>query len=661
MSERIILHVKMELLSDTIFGSGYSIPGGEDIAVCCDEKGYPYLPGSTFKGLLRESLQNWLVWTDGNPNDLKALLGEANLNTTTGGRQLHLTELRLEEPPKEAESCYANRAFTALKDGVVKQGTLRFASCIRAGMCFGGEIVCSKEDITLVKDALAGIKWVGAMRNRGFGRVHIIAERITIGNPTASISSAHCIRYCLLTQSTVLITDLSHSHGNVIESRNYLPGSAIRGMVASLLAETCPEEFAAVRTALLGGKTYFLDAIPARKGFSALPALMGFYEDKAETMFHNVLISGSVPSHMKHAKLGTFCALDGDVLRCWSSDITSSTRIALSREKEVQASIFQTHCLEAGQLLEGYILLEDPALAKLISKVLNGTVWLGADRYSGFGKCRIVELTCQEQPAWIADYGYHVQEEIGTELYLLAISPFTMLNESGEPCGLDLESLKAFLGLQSLEVSASATSVAEFGGYNRIWESRMPAVQMYERGSLFHLHCDTPPKIEKVRKLERDGLGIRRNEGFGQILFLPPALLVRLRCKAVEGKAVSSSVAQAAEMRRNRLNWVMGNAEKLNKCGLSSSQIGTLQKLAEKAYRSGNEKSEIDIWLNKNLKDRGEQHGRRFIKIKSLLDDMLNQDAPLGELGVLSMMDRLKLFCLLCDYSRKVREEAEET
>ena len=53
MSQRITLYVRVRLLSDTIFGAGFSVPGGEDIAVCEDSKGYPYLKGSTLKGLLR--------------------------------------------------------------------------------------------------------------------------------------------------------------------------------------------------------------------------------------------------------------------------------------------------------------------------------------------------------------------------------------------------------------------------------------------------------------------------------------------------------------------------------------------------------------------------------------------------------------------------------
>ena len=50
------MKIKMELISDAIFGNGASIPGGEDIAVLSDEYGFPYYKGGTFKGVFREEL-----------------------------------------------------------------------------------------------------------------------------------------------------------------------------------------------------------------------------------------------------------------------------------------------------------------------------------------------------------------------------------------------------------------------------------------------------------------------------------------------------------------------------------------------------------------------------------------------------------------------------
>jgi hypothetical protein len=105
MSERITLRVTMELVSDAVFGSGFSVPGGEDIAVCTDGDGLPCLKGSTFKGLLRESLENWLCWTGGTAETLNALMGESGRNGTDDGRRVHLTALTAEL--RDPEACFS--------------------------------------------------------------------------------------------------------------------------------------------------------------------------------------------------------------------------------------------------------------------------------------------------------------------------------------------------------------------------------------------------------------------------------------------------------------------------------------------------------------------------------------------------------------------------
>lgn len=46
--------IKVELLTDTVFGSGYSVPGFIDADVLYDEYGFPYINGKTFKGKLGE-------------------------------------------------------------------------------------------------------------------------------------------------------------------------------------------------------------------------------------------------------------------------------------------------------------------------------------------------------------------------------------------------------------------------------------------------------------------------------------------------------------------------------------------------------------------------------------------------------------------------------
>ncbi len=666
MIRRNRLCVTMELCSDAIFGSGYSIPGGEDIAVCQDENGYPYLKGSTFKGLLRESLENWLVWTDGNKEELNALLGESGWDGASDGRKLHLTELRLVDSPADAESCYATRTFTSLEDGVVKQGTLHVASCIRSGLRFRGEIECAEDDTELVSTALAGIKWIGTMRNRGFGRVAFRNEILKKEQHTAEIiGPARCLRYRLLTKSPVLATDLSRSRGNGMESFGFIPGAAVRGMVISRLAEELPEWFANNRIALLTEKTRFLDAIPIQGDLPVLPSLKGFYEDKSETRFESILKDGTFSPGLKRAKLGSFCSIDGQSLKYWSADTAGSTRINLIGKDQDDIKMFQTRYLEPGQILEGFVLLQDDSLAEQIGSALRGTVWLGADRFSGFGKCDVIELERIERPTWMDRYGYRNQEEIGTSLLLLAVSPFSMLDDCGVPCGLNEAELAERIGVGSVSVRVCAGSVTEYGGYNRTWKSRIPAAAMYERGSMFALQCDRAPKLEKIKALEWTGIGLRRSEGFGEILFLNPAVFEGISYKEAIRKGKTQKTTDAfeiADRRRAKLTWIMAHAGKLRNVGLSPSQIGTLQALSEKALRRGGNLTELYDWLEKNQNERGAQQENKFRKVdlfvRGLLDSKTENREEIS--GSLSVLERLELLSMLCDFSRKNRKEADD-
>ena len=98
MSGRITMQVTMELKSDAILGSGFSVPGGEDVAVCRDEAGYPYLKGSTLKGLLRESLENWLAWTGQDLSVANELLGESGWAGVADGRRVMLQDPSHQRP-----------------------------------------------------------------------------------------------------------------------------------------------------------------------------------------------------------------------------------------------------------------------------------------------------------------------------------------------------------------------------------------------------------------------------------------------------------------------------------------------------------------------------------------------------------------------------------
>ena len=504
----------------------------------------------------------------------------------------------------------------------------------------------------LLRQAVQGIKWAGTLRSRGFGRVKCTLDAPVEGAKRPPLKDTRCIRYRLYTKLPVLITDLGRSRDNSYATRGYLPGSAIRGMVVSTLAQGDPAWFEAHRAALLGEGTRFLDALPWGGKEECLPGIMGFYGEKDSDQVVSVLnydVAG-----MKRAKLGTCCALEGKTVRGWSASTGGNLRIWRQVEKSEDTRPFHTRHIDAGQTFEGYILLDDPSLAGAIGGAFGEQVWLGADRYEGFGQCAVTALEGVEAPGW-QSCGYAPGAQTDTTLYLLALSPLTMLDAFGEPCGLDLDALAGRLGVERVEIAACSTAMAEFGGYNRTWKCRVPTLRMYDRGSIFKLRCSAAPKAETLLEVQCTGLGARRAEGFGQVLFLRRELLEGVRRKADREEQTASAVeTPAAKLRRARYRWVMDRSGELYRDGLSRSQLGTIQALCEKAMASG-DTAELLAHLEKNTGDRGAQHAARFRGIDRLIRQVLDTrlEQTLGVSGPDGTVQRLELLCLLFDHSRK--------
>ncbi len=182
--------IRMKLLSDCIFGNGVSVPGGEDISVLRDAQGFPYFRGSTFKGIFREVFLQYLIWTGEPEKDAESktgilfgLPGEDRMDTgklTFSDFSLpeQVRKIVMEETGEDPDTVFETfthlRTFTAIdEDGTVKDGSLRVARCVNRGIIFEADLRCPEEEEPLVKEVLPFVKWVGTMRNRGFGRVQI--------------------------------------------------------------------------------------------------------------------------------------------------------------------------------------------------------------------------------------------------------------------------------------------------------------------------------------------------------------------------------------------------------------------------------------------------------------------------------------------------------
>ena len=85
-----------------------------------------------------------------------------------------ITEVGKEKASEVLDVMTNLRTFTRINEnGVADEGSLRIARCVNRGLVFYSEIGCGPDQEKLVEEVLALIKWIGTMRNRGFGKVSV--------------------------------------------------------------------------------------------------------------------------------------------------------------------------------------------------------------------------------------------------------------------------------------------------------------------------------------------------------------------------------------------------------------------------------------------------------------------------------------------------------
>jgi len=324
-----------------------------------------------------------------------------------------------------------------------------------------------------------------------------------------------CLKIRLTTLEPVRISNDETSQHGQTDTLQYIPGSSLRGMVMYALSKD--EDFEDKKKLLISDKVHFLNSYLILGEKELLPSLKGFYEDKkacdGKKPLDNVILADVRPG-TKRASLGRYCYCEKNCI-CYTDAELGEELIINRRDKKV----FRSQFIQKNQSFTGYIQFDDivdNSLIDRIQAVFQDIVLLGSDRHTGHGGCHCTsERMDGELP-----YSEYRNTADRSEFFLLLLSGMTMRNRYGELAGLDLERLSAELGCSELELIRCAASTAGVFGYNRNWKGAVPSANMYEAGSIFHIRTKNGEIIpaECFTSLEERGLGIRRNEGFGQIL-----------------------------------------------------------------------------------------------------------------------------------------------
>lgn len=295
------------------------------------------------------------------------------------------------------------------------------------------------------------------------------------------------------------------------------------------------EKFESIKKRLFSSDIRFLNAYPAvskkeneggkdkdgRKIIELIPSPKGFDEDKTEcgrkAIINSLIDRNMEKNGLKRASVGRYCYLEGGCIYYYDVATGSDMKIKINLEQDEKRNVFRNEYIKPGHLFVGYIAIEAEELGKYISKVFEGQIILGNGRSAGMGKCQVESCNyCEKIPY----EQYQAQSSLFDECYMMLLSNTAMRDQNGEYCGLDMKSLEKQMGVENLEIKLCSTAAVEVKGFNRNWKGKIPSVVMYEQGSVFRLSYKGEFTVENARRLLDRGIGVRRNEGFGRVIFL---------------------------------------------------------------------------------------------------------------------------------------------
>jgi len=175
---------KAEFHSDWHCGSGLAAGADVDLLVIKDKAGFPYIPGKTIKGLLRDEMQTLVDLEILKEEVLLSLFGDEPHNDNGSDGKCCFSNATLTKriqdyltPNNCGPTLFRSLASTAIEEnGQAKEHSLRRMEVVVPLTLFGKISDIPKDHLETMKDILQLVKRLGTGRNRGLGRCTLTVE-----------------------------------------------------------------------------------------------------------------------------------------------------------------------------------------------------------------------------------------------------------------------------------------------------------------------------------------------------------------------------------------------------------------------------------------------------------------------------------------------------
>ena len=315
-----------------------------------------------------------------------------------------------------------------------------------------------------------------------------------------------------------LIISQNSDDPNMCETLQYIRGTNIQGIFAQnyLSSKTADNEF---NRLIIKGGCVFSNAYPIVDDREFIPASSSLVREKYKTdIAHNLLVN---KTDVQTTGIQKLINVEDNVI----SGLIIPKQIHLHNEIDDKKRttktgiLFNYQSLPSGMIFKGYLSLKDEKDENAIHDLIKdgSEIRMGRSATSEYGKIRFnwIENNQEETKSSKGIESTTIQKGMGSsegEVIMTLLSDTIILNKNGFS-SLNFIDINDYLEGAKIEETISRKSRIE--GFLSVWKLRKPSENVFVAGSSFLL--DKLPV--NSNELLIFGLGIRTQEGYGQVSF----------------------------------------------------------------------------------------------------------------------------------------------
>ncbi len=296
---------------------------------------------------------------------------------------------------------------------------------------------------------------------------------------------------------------------------SYIPGSAVKGAIVWKVLD----RFGKIDKNFLNGDTVFYNAYPVLNDSTTIPIMRCYGAEKSRIRSNDKKIklqnmfTTADETILPYSKY-EFGVSENDNVYAYSPKTVENLHI--NKKKDKKGKMFRYEAISKGQAFKGCIRADEKYIEDLRDILSGEIIYLGGSKGSGYGRCNISGITVSEK--YVV---YKSDIDIENDLYIYFLSDAILYYNGRCRTYIPEDELKNIFGINgSCSLSKAFSGIDNAASYNYLYNTNTVCYKAVVKGSIIQYRVEEKINPEKIDEIVKKGVGLRREDGYGQIAIL---------------------------------------------------------------------------------------------------------------------------------------------